>query len=212
MKSKKILVEILAILLVFTSIGLASSAETSGYIGVDTNGGKIMINMTSCQEDWSGSTWSQCVDGEQVFICFDRNNCGTINLKPALCGTTRACGEVSSGGETSSGGSSGSGSGIFHNVIAFFSNNNNNETPLQTLSEEISPIIEMNSNSNESNTSSNSGITGGVTGILYSGVGITAIIILTALAAGTITFFAVKKDIAKGKKRKNNKSGKKPRK
>ena len=100
-------------LLIF-SMGFVFASETDGSLGVDTGGGNVVIKPEACEEDWSGSTWSQCDENnEQIFICFDKNNCGTEELKPAQCGETRTCQEASSPEvvETSSGGGGGGGSG-----------------------------------------------------------------------------------------------------
>jgi len=109
--------------LTFVGVSFISASETEGTLGVDNGGGNVVIGTKGCQEDWSGSTWSQCVDGQQTFICFDRNTCGTTSLKPAQCGDTRACdtttttttptssGGGGGGGGGASGGSSGGGGG-----------------------------------------------------------------------------------------------------
>jgi hypothetical protein len=41
-----------------------------------------------CQEDWSCSTWSECLDDQQSRSCSDRNACGTDENKPV---ETQAC-------------------------------------------------------------------------------------------------------------------------
>ena len=79
---------ILAFILVLT-VGMISAADYHGVMKVNTGTGNIVI--PSCREDWTGSTWSSCVNGYQTFICFDKNNCRTNYIKPALCGTTRDC-------------------------------------------------------------------------------------------------------------------------
>ena len=110
----------LIIILAFLSISfsLISAAETQGSLGVNNGGGSIIIDPKGCQEDWSGSTWGQCRDGQQTFICFDKNSCGAQSLKPALCGETRSCNEAppitqdnNPGGGGGGGGSGGGGSG-----------------------------------------------------------------------------------------------------
>lgn len=120
----------LAILLVAIFIPLINAdAETSGSFSVDV--GDPSINIV-CNEDWSGSTWGACVGDQQTFICFDKNNCGTEELKPAQCGQIRYClycgdglcndgetcstcptdcGACSSGGDNNGGSSGGGGSG-----------------------------------------------------------------------------------------------------
>lgn len=84
----------LASIALILSITMISAASYHGSFGVDTGGGSIVIGPGSCEEDWSGSFWSDCVDREQIFVCFDRNMCGTDDLKPAQCGETRECGDA----------------------------------------------------------------------------------------------------------------------
>ncbi len=43
----------------------------------------------ACTEDWRCGGWSNCANGQQIRSCFDANNCGTINSKPA---TSQSCG------------------------------------------------------------------------------------------------------------------------
>jgi len=97
--------------LIFLLVGLVSGEMTSGSFQINTGGGSIVINSGGCQEDWSGSGYGTCVNGNQIFICFDRNNCGTTNLKPASCGNTQSC-TVSQPISTTSGGGGGGGSSL----------------------------------------------------------------------------------------------------
>lgn len=121
------------LIIVFSSLVYAASSE--GQISFDNQGGKIVVSAGSCEEDWSGSTWSQCTNNQQTFICFDRNYCGTTNLKPANCDTTRSCGSISSGssgGGSGGGGSSGSSGG---NSVTYLSTGNENQTQNATCIE-----------------------------------------------------------------------------
>src|SRR3989344_1971266 len=86
----KIFLVSLAVLLVAASV--ASAATYHGSFGVDVGGGRIVIGSGGCEEDWSSSTWSSCSNNQQTFICIDKNQCGTVRLKPtSQCGDTRAC-------------------------------------------------------------------------------------------------------------------------
>lgn len=111
-------------------ISLISAASYDGTLSVNTGSGSVVINSGGCQEDWSNSAWSSCINGVQTFICFDKNQCGTTNLIPAQCGNTESCttqplsssgGGGSSGGGSSGGGSSGSGGS--NNIATTNSNN-----------------------------------------------------------------------------------------
>jgi hypothetical protein len=95
----------LSLIFLLTGI-LVSGAMTQGILQINRQGVQILL---SCQEDWSGSGYGTCANGIQSFICFDRNNCNTVNLKPVLCGTNQSCTVPASGG--SSGGGDGGGSG-----------------------------------------------------------------------------------------------------
>lgn len=47
------------------------------------------IEPETCEEKWSCTEWSDCLEGFMTRICLDKNNCGTENLKPeekAVCG------------------------------------------------------------------------------------------------------------------------------
>ena len=90
MNTKTFLVS-LAIVLVITLVPIISAATYHGSFDVDVSDASINIGNEGCQEDWSGSTWSECVNNQQLFICFDKNHCGTNSLRPAQCLTTRAC-------------------------------------------------------------------------------------------------------------------------
>jgi len=37
-----------------------------------------------CEEDWTCSEWSECLEGTQTRTCDDVNNCGTYNNQPLL--------------------------------------------------------------------------------------------------------------------------------
>ncbi|MHA2328515.1 MAG: hypothetical protein ACXACR_08340 [Candidatus Hodarchaeales archaeon] len=111
LKPKNLLLITLTFALVFMTIGFISAAETSGSFNVDTGGGDIIIDPDGCDEDWSGSTWSQCINKQQTFICFDKNSCGTEDLRPALCGEVRECGEDDNTEQPPSNGGGGSGGG-----------------------------------------------------------------------------------------------------
>ena len=51
---------------------------------------RIISNETlPCQEDWTCTAWSDCVDGTQTRTCTDNNACGTTTNKPS---ESQACG------------------------------------------------------------------------------------------------------------------------
>lgn len=93
------------------SINYILAPEAHGSFKVDTGGAKIIIDPGKCDEDWSGSTWSQCSNNEQIFICFDKNNCRTDDLKPASCGEKRECDDDGAGDSEGGGGGGSSGGG-----------------------------------------------------------------------------------------------------
>jgi len=126
---RRVLFLFVALTLLVFSFSILQASETSGQLRFDTSGGAIIIGGGSCQEDWSSSFWSDCVDNEQTYICIQTNpSCDTENLKPALCGTTQAC-EVVVPPVVNNGNGGGSGG----------SNNNNGGsvivTPLGTTSD-----------------------------------------------------------------------------
>jgi hypothetical protein len=44
----------------------------------------LMQNVLAvCEESWTCTDWSECVDGIKTRICIDLNSCGTTDLKPA---------------------------------------------------------------------------------------------------------------------------------
>ena len=95
--------------LILLLVGLVSGTMTDGSFQVDNGGGKVVINTGACQEDWSSSSYGACINGNQVYYCFDKNNCGTTNLIPALCGNIQSCtvqqlSSSSNGGNPSPGG------------------------------------------------------------------------------------------------------------
>ena len=75
----------------FLNLGIVSAASYQGSFNVNVQGGSIVIGSGGCEEDWSSSTWSSCSNNQQTFICIDKNQCGTVRLKPSQCGDTRAC-------------------------------------------------------------------------------------------------------------------------
>jgi hypothetical protein len=94
------------------TLSLASAATYHGTLSVGAGGsGQIIIGSGGCQEDWSSSGWSSCADGTQIFICFDKNNCGTTSLKPASCGNSQACTIIQEQTPPSTGGGGGGGGG-----------------------------------------------------------------------------------------------------
>jgi len=51
----------------------------------------------SCNEDWSCTEWSECIDGQETRICEDLNNCGTEENKPEEsqeCCFSETCSEL----------------------------------------------------------------------------------------------------------------------
>ncbi len=128
----------------FISLTFVSAGTYHGSFTVDVDSGTINIG-TVCEEDWSDSYWTSCVDGEQTFVCFDKNNCGTEDMKPADCGTTRQCNETSedddddddnddnnenTGGGSTGGSTGGSNSGTGMQTLS----SGNTETNLETSS------------------------------------------------------------------------------
>lgn len=91
--------------------GLVFGATYHGSFNVDVGTGSIVINPDACEEDWSGSFWSDCQDGTKTFVCFDRNNCGTESLKPAQCGEIQNCSQSPTPPTTTTGGGGGGGGG-----------------------------------------------------------------------------------------------------
>jgi len=112
---------LLPVFLLVISFASADHEPGHGVLSIDINEAGGIVGVPFCQEDWSGSNWGSCTNNQQTFICFDKNTCGSIDLRPALCGEIRACDvedtsttettTTSSGG--GSGGSGGSGSGSF---------------------------------------------------------------------------------------------------
>ncbi|MBU0893811.1 MAG: hypothetical protein KKF48_03565 [Nanoarchaeota archaeon] len=106
MKQKLLLI----FLVLFLAPSLVSSASYHGNFNVDVGTGSIIINPDTCEEDWSSSFWSSCVNNEQTFICIQSNtNCNSEYLKPANCDITRDCDASDSSGSSSGGSSSGGG-------------------------------------------------------------------------------------------------------
>jgi len=99
----------LTIFIVLLAVGLISSASYHGSFNVNVGTGSIVIDPGMCEEDWSSSFWSECVNNIQTFICIQTNpHCNEEYLKPKLCGQTRECdipSETTEGGNTGGGGS-----------------------------------------------------------------------------------------------------------
>jgi cysteine-rich repeat protein len=53
------------------------AGPAGGYYGGYAGGGN-----TICEENWSCTDWSPCINGEQNRICIDLNNCTTKSAKP----------------------------------------------------------------------------------------------------------------------------------
>jgi len=88
------------------SISFISAATYHGSFDVDVGRGSIIIQ-EECEEDWSSSFWSECINNQQTFICIQTNiNCYTTNLKPAQCGEVRECGIIEETTNTDSSSSS----------------------------------------------------------------------------------------------------------
>jgi len=51
--------------------------------GVDENCDGLDTACLSCEEDWTCTDWSECINGEQSRVCEDSNECGTTFKKPA---------------------------------------------------------------------------------------------------------------------------------
>ena len=61
------------------------------------------IEIKECNEDWSCTEWSSCVDGVQTRICNDKNNCDKIKTKPPTrldCGLQEKKTEQNAANET----------------------------------------------------------------------------------------------------------------
>ncbi len=86
----------------------------TGQAYVFENAGITELGLSvSCQETWSCTDWSECINSQQSRFCTDANSCGTTLNKPAetqSCSTGGTSGG-SSGGGSSGGGSSGGGGG-----------------------------------------------------------------------------------------------------
>lgn len=105
--------------LILLLIGFVSGAGFQGSFQISTGGNQILISSGICQEDWTGSFWTNCVNGIQTFVCLDKNNCGTTNLKPQNCNLTQNCTvqQQPSGGTSSGGGNGGPSSSGGSSVI-----------------------------------------------------------------------------------------------
>jgi hypothetical protein len=51
--------------------------------GVDDNCDGLDPSCPSCEENWTCTDWSYCMNGEQMRFCEDQNYCGTTSRKPA---------------------------------------------------------------------------------------------------------------------------------
>ncbi len=81
----------LSLIFVFLlTLSVISAATTTGKLTFDTGGGTIVINPEACEEDWT-YTWGACINNKQIKLCFDKNYCGTDDMEPADCWTTRDC-------------------------------------------------------------------------------------------------------------------------
>jgi len=73
----------------FTS---SNAGKATLYVRVtDANGERVQGGITftvGCVPDWQCSKWSECQDGEQTQTCWDANECGIDDDKPA---ETRKC-------------------------------------------------------------------------------------------------------------------------
>lgn len=56
--------------------------ETCGN-GIDDDCDGLDSTCLDCDEDWSCTGWSECVNGEQSRVCIEENECGTTDHKPA---------------------------------------------------------------------------------------------------------------------------------
>ncbi|MFA5060694.1 MAG: hypothetical protein WC494_00045 [Candidatus Pacearchaeota archaeon] len=63
--------------LLVLSIGFVYSATTSGSFSLEENeDGAIVIGESECSPNWE-CVLTECIDGFQTYICYDRNQCGT---------------------------------------------------------------------------------------------------------------------------------------
>jgi len=89
MKEKKLFIYLIGLLFL---LNLASAAVYEGEIPVKTGEGDIIIGEgeQSCSPYWI-SFWSDCINGQQTYICYDQNNCDTTLGMPEECGNIREC-------------------------------------------------------------------------------------------------------------------------
>lgn len=86
-KPSKKLFWTLGIIFIIVAAGIASlflffpggRTEESSLSNTDSEIGSFSI---SCEEDWSCTDWSDCIDGNKIRTCSDLNNCGTEENKP----------------------------------------------------------------------------------------------------------------------------------
>lgn len=124
--NRKIFLQILLFLLV---VGIASGAEFHGGFNIDTGGNNVVITPDTCQEDWSSSYWSECVNGEQTFVCIDSNSCGTTEVIPENCGLIQNCTIPNQDNNNNNGGGSNGGGGSQNDDdgLIILSNNDNSQ-------------------------------------------------------------------------------------
>lgn len=113
MNSKFFLIVLVFLLIgsVFVSVvsAITKTGEYEGSFDVDVGEAGIIIEPSEpeeCQEDWSCSYWTTCSAGSQEFTCVDCNKCGTYDMRPEACWTTRTCGTTNGDGGNSGGGGS----------------------------------------------------------------------------------------------------------
>ena len=92
-KTKLSIFGISLLILSIFSLMFVSSSDYYGKIGIDVGDGDIIIDTGGCDEDWS-CFWDECTNNEQTYFCFDKNYCGTIDLRPSNHGDTQTCGTV----------------------------------------------------------------------------------------------------------------------
>ena len=86
--------------------GTPAGGESNPPGGGGGGGGGAAGNTTNCTEEWTCTSWSDCVDNIQTRTCTDNNDCGTIANKPAesqVCEPPPVCGnDICEAGETTS--------------------------------------------------------------------------------------------------------------
>jgi hypothetical protein len=213
----------MAFFLLALPFSLASDSYVNQIIiGEGDSPGKVVItaypsggSSSNCIEDWSASFWSTCVDGYSTFVCVDRNQCGTISLRPEDCGKTIQCSSSSGGDDneeqnsntntgSSSGGSSSTTSCIENWECSEWSTCINS-IQTRTCSDSrncgttrLKPVLERNCSEEEQGVTSLNGTATSRPGLLGAVIGggtasIVGLILFLALLIAAIIVFVMRK-------------------